>query len=145
MLSIFKNAKISIQNLKYNADNETLTGASLDMTGYDSVAFIAFANSGEAFATHALKAQMDDDSGMTDASTLASTSVTFATTTAAAGHGLATLEVHQPQKRWVRAIQTVPNFTTPRAVGCIAIRFNAKELPITNSGKLVVSPAAGAA
>ncbi len=145
MFSFLRNAKVSISTLKFNADNETLNGVALDMQGFDSVAFIAFANSGEAFATHAIKGQMDDDSGMTDASTMASTAITFATTTAASGHGLTTLEVHQPLKRWVRPVLTVPNFTTPRAVGCIAIRFNAREVPQTNAGELHVSPAAGAA
>lgn len=146
MFSLLKNAKISISALKYNADNETLNGVALDMQGYDSVAFIAFANSGEAFATHAIKGQMDDDSGFTAASTMASTAITFSTTTAAAGHGLATLEVHRPVMRWVRPVLTVPNFTTARAVGCLAIQFNAKDLPYgSNTGELHNSPAAGAA
>ena len=145
MESIFRNAKVSINTLKYNADNETLTGVALDMTGFDSIAFVGLAMSGEAFSTWAIKGQMNDDSGFTAASTMASTSVTFATTTAAAGHGLAILEVHRPQKRWVRALMTVPNVTTPRAAGVLAIQFNAKDLPQTNSGELHISPAAGTA
>lgn len=146
MFSLLKNTKISIGALKYNADNESLSGAPVDMTGFDSVAFIAFANSGEAFATHTIKGQMDDDTGFTDASTLASTAVTFSTTTAASGHGLTTLEIHHPSKRYVRPVQTVPNFSTARAVGCIAIQFNAKDLPYSaNAGELHISPAAGAA
>ena len=144
MFSLLKNTKISIQALKYNADNETLTGPALDMKGFDSVAFIAFANSGLA-GSHAIKAQMNDDTGFTAASTMAGTSIAFTTTTAATGHGLATLEVHQPIKRYVRALQTVPDFTTPRASGCIAIQFNAKDLPVSNTGELHISPAAGAA
>lgn len=146
MFSILKNTKISIQTLKYNADNETLTGPALDMQGFDSVAFIGFANSGEAFTTHAIKGQMNDDSGFTAASTMAGTSVTFATTTAATGHGLTTLEIHKPLKRWTRALQTVPNFTTPRACGVIAIQFNMKDMPYSsNAGEMHHSPAAGAA
>lgn len=145
MFSIIKNTKISIAALKYNADNETLTGAALDMQGYDSVAFIGLAVSGLAGA-HAIKAQMADVSGFSAASTMAGTSVAFTTTTAATGHGLATLEIHNPLKRWVRVLQTVPDFTTPRASGCVAIRFNAKDKPyVSNTGELHVSPAAGAA
>jgi hypothetical protein len=146
MESIFRNSKISINALKYNADNETLSGAALDMTGYDSVIFIGFAMSGEAFATHAVKVQGDDDSGFTAGSTLAGTSVTYSTTTAATGHGLGSVEVHEPGYKWVRALVTVPNFTTARAAGCIAIQFNKKDQPYaTNTGELHVSPAAGAA
>jgi hypothetical protein len=145
MDSLFRNAKVSIQTLKYNADNETLTGGALDMTGFDSVAFIGTAMSGEAFATWAVKAQMNDDSGFTAGSTMANTSVTFSTTTAASGHGLTMLEIHQPRKRWVRALMTVPNVSTPRAAQILAIQFNAKDKPQTNAGELHISPAVGAA
>jgi hypothetical protein len=55
MYSILKNTKISIQSLKA-ADNETLTGAGVDMLGFDSVCFIPVALKGEALS-FSIKAQ----------------------------------------------------------------------------------------
>lgn len=139
--SIFKDSKISISTLKA-ADNETLTGAILDMTGYDSVAFIAFALKGEAL-DFSIKAQQGDASNLSDYADLAGTAVAFSTTIPA--DGLTTLEIHQPSDQYVRPVVTVPNATAATPTGVIAIQFNAKEIPITNAGELHVSPAEGTA
>lgn len=140
MNSILRNTKVSINTLK-NADNETLTGATLDMQGYDSVAFIAFGLKGNV-ATPTIKAQEGAASDMSDAADLLGTSVNFATTVSA--DGLTVLEIHNPRKRYVRAIVAVPDITaTPH--GVIALQFNAKDLPITNAGELHSSPAEGTA
>ncbi|BCY18686.1 hypothetical protein hrd7_25350 [Leptolinea sp. HRD-7] len=141
MDSIFKDCKISIQAMKA-ADNETLTGTALDMQGYDSVAFIATALHGEAL-DFSIKAQQGAVSTMSDGADLAGTSVAFSTTTTV--DGLTTLEVHQPNERYVRSVTTVPNATAATPVLVLAIQFNSKDVPVSNSGELHVSPAEGTA
>lgn len=140
MFSILKNAKISIQALK-SADNETLTGVGVDMQGYDSVAFIAGALEGEV-ASYTIKAQQDTDSAFGTAADLAGTSVAWAT--GVSTKGLTTLEIVQPRERYVRPIVAVPNITAV-PVFCIALQFNAADLPVSNDGELHVSPAEGTA
>jgi hypothetical protein len=141
MESILKNTKLTICALK-SADNETLTGAILDMTGFDSVAFVAGALEGEAL-DFAVKAQQGAASNMSDAADLLGTSVAFSTTVGA--KGLTTLEVHQPRERYVRPLVTVPNATAATPTFCLAIQFNAKEVPQSNAGELHISPAEGTA
>ncbi len=140
MFSVLKNSKITICALKA-ADNETLTGTILDMQGYDTVAFIAGALEGEAGAP-SVKAQEDSDPGGGTMADLAGSATAFATT--AAAKGLATLEIHQPNKRYVRSMVTVPDWTA-KPVFCLALQFNARDLPVSNAGALLVSPAEGTA
>lgn len=141
MYSILKNCKISISSLK-SADNETLTGAILDMQGYDSVIWIADALKGEAL-NFTIKAQQGVASDMSDAADLLDTSVAW--TTAVGTDGLTALEIHQPQERYVRPVTAVPNASAATPVSVIAIQFNAKDLPQSNNGELHVSPAEGTA
>ncbi len=141
MFSVLKNAKVSIQALK-SADNETLTGTGVDMLGFDSVAFIAGALEGESLS-FAIKAQQAAVSDYSDAADLAGTSVAFATTIPA--KGLTTLEIVQPNERYVRPLVTVPNAAAATPTFCVAIQFNAKDLPQTNAGELHVSPVEGTA
>lgn len=142
MFSLIKDTKISIQALK-SADNESLTGATLDMLGYDSVAFIAGALAGEAL-DFTIKAAQGAASDLSDAADLEGTSITFATTTTV--NGLTTLEVHQPRERYVRAVVAVPNAAAATPTFCIAIQFNMGIKPYaTNAGELHVSPAEGTA
>ncbi|KAF0109468.1 MAG: hypothetical protein FD147_2243 [Chloroflexi bacterium] len=141
MQSILKDTKVTLLALK-NADNEALTSSILDMTGYDSVAFVAFALKGEAL-DFSIKAQQGDASNMSDAADLAGTAVAFSTTIPA--DGLTILEVHQPSDQYVRALVAVPNATAATPTGVLAIQFNAKNVPISNAGELHVSPAEGTA
>lgn len=141
MLSILKNAKISIQALK-SADNETLNGSGVDMQGYDSVAFIVGALKGEALS-FAIKGQQAQQSDYSDAADLLGTSVAFSTTTTV--DGLTTLEVVQPRERYVRPVITVPNALAATPTFCVALQFNAKDLPVSNDGEIHVSPAEGTA
>ena len=141
MESLLKNSKISISALKV-ADNEALTGAIVDMQGFDSVAFIAGALEGEAL-NFSIKAQQDTDPAGGTMADLAGTAVTFATTIPA--KGLTTLEIHQPGDRYVRPVVTVPNAGAATPTFCIAIQFNARDLPQVNAGELHLSPAEGTA
>ena len=141
MFSILKNCKLSIQSLKA-ADNETLTGAGVDMLGFDSVIFIPMALKGEAL-NFTIKAQQDSDSAFGTAADLLGTSVAFATTIGA--DALSALEIHQPLERYVRPLTAVPNAVAATPVAVLAIQFNAKDLPQSNDGELHVSPAEGTA
>jgi hypothetical protein len=141
MYSILKNTKISIQSLKA-ADNETLTGAGVDMLGFDSVCFIPVALKGEALS-FSIKAQQAAVSDYSDAADLLGTSVAF--TTAIGTDGLSGLEIHTPNERYVRPLVVVPNATAATPTAVLAIQFNAKEIPQTNAGEVHISPAEGTA
>ena len=75
------------------ADNETLTGAGVDMLGYQGVVFFASALKGE-IKTYGLKAQQDTDVAFGSAQDLAGSNVAFATGTST--DGFAFLEIHNP-------------------------------------------------
>jgi hypothetical protein len=141
MYSILKNAKISIQALKA-ADNETLTGNGVDMQGFDSVIFVAGAMEGEAL-NFALKAQQAAASDYSDAADLAGTNVAFST--GVSTRGLSSLEIVQPGEQYVRPVITVPNAVAATPTFCLAIQFNAKDVPQVNAGELHVTPAEGTA
>lgn len=145
MFSIYKDSVVSIQTYKGTADNESLTGAGVDMKGFRAVAFIVGAAGGETFSTWSIKAQQDSDSGFGTAADLVGTATAFATADTPTD-GLAILEIVEPKERYVRPIITVPNVSTAKNVFCIAIKYGAEVLPTTNAtGEQHVSPAEGTA
>lgn len=144
-MDIYQDSVVTVEIAKSLGDNETLTGAGVDMLGYNSVCFIMTVSGGEA-GNCTLKAQQDVESAFGTAADLAGTSQTVAPTISAADLGV--LDIHNPQERYVRAVATVPNLTTPAGVSVIAIRYNAKYLPkATNAGygEHFVAPAEGTA
>lgn len=143
MYSLKENGLVTLQ-AKKSADNETLTGTGVDMLGYGAVAFIVIAEGGED-ASFSIKAQQADASNYGDAADLAGSAVAFATVASPSTDGLAVLEVRNPMNRYVRPIVTVPNVATAKLVAVIAIRLDAKDLPVSNAGELHVGPAEGAA
>lgn len=145
MFNILKDTAVSIQTYK-SADNESLTGAGVDMKGYRGVAFIVGAAGGEDFSTWSVKAQQDTDSAFGTAADLVGTATAFSTIASPSTDGLAILEIVEPKERYVRPVITVPNVTTAKITFCIAIRYGAEELPVSgNVGELHVSPAEGTA
>jgi len=141
MDSILKDTTIAIEALKA-ADNETLTGTGVDMQGYDAVAFVVGALQAEAL-NFTIKAQQDSDPAFGTAADLLGTSVAFAT--GIATDGLTTLEIVQPNERYVRPIIAVPNANAATPTFCISIRLKAKDVPKANDGELHLSPAEGTA
>lgn len=141
MDNLSKTAVFSIEALK-SADNEALTGAGVDMAGFDSVVFVVGALEGEAL-NFSIKAQQAAASDFSDAADLAGTATAFSTTVEA--KGLAVLEIRQPAERYVRAVVTVPNATAATPTFCTAIKYNGRTLPQTNSGELHTTPAEGTA
>ena len=143
MYSFLNNTEVSIQALDGAADNETLTGSGVDMQGYDSVAFVTGCLLGEELSL-SIKAQQDTVSTFATAHDIEDSSVPF--TTDAYTNGLTTLEIHNPQERYVRPLIAVPNANAAKAVFCIAILFNASKLPVgANAGELLVCPGEGTA
>lgn len=144
-------AAIDIQALKANADNESINGSGVDMTNHYGVLFLGGLQSGTAeTGTITMKAQQAGSSDYSDAADLEGTSVSAVKGTATTAHGLAILEVVQPQERYVRPVLTVPNIATATAAFVIAIKYGPKELPVSNSGtntgvEIHVSPAEGTA
>lgn len=141
MDSILKDCKISLLALKAASDNEAINGSGVDMQGFDSVAFIAGAYRGNV-GSPTIKVQQDSDVAFGTAADLLGTSATF--TTAAGTDGLTTVEIHNPGKRYLRPVLTIPDWTAV-ATFCIAIQHNAIDEPQTNAGEIHISPAEGTA
>ena len=143
MQSIFSDLQPDKQLLDTDADNETLYGSGVDMTGYSGVAFFAIAGKGEV-GTFTLKAQQDTASGYGTAADLAGTAKTFTTATGTDGFGF--IEVKNPQERYVRPALVVPNLSAAKSVAIFAIRYGGQYAPETNTdGELNVAPAEGTA
>lgn len=141
MQNFINGHKVDLVALKA-ADNETLTGATLDMQGYEGVAFVAVALKGEALS-FSVKAQQGAAANMSDAADLAGTATSFAPTIT--DDALTVLEVFRPQERYVRAVVTVPNAAAATPTAVIAIRYGARVAPVGNAGELHISPIEGTA
>ena len=141
--TLFEDTVVSVEGFKIDGDNESITGAGVDMLGYSGVMFVAVCGKGEAAAC-TIKAQQDSDSAFGSAADLLGSSKAFSA--AISTNGSAVLDIYKPQERYVRAIVAVPNLTTPAAVTIIAIKYGPVSKPTTNmAGELHVSPAEGTA
>lgn len=141
--SIYHDTVVSFQCAK-NADNESLTGAGVDMQGKKGVVFIVAALQGEA-ADFTIKAQQDSDSAYGTAADLEGTSVAFSTGSSA--DAVAVLEIVDPLERYVRPVIAVPDLSAAKAVACIAIAYGGQYKPETapTYGEHHVAPAEGTA
>jgi hypothetical protein len=139
--NVFESCKRVPQVIKA-ADNETLNGAGVDMSGYEGVAFTVLALKGEAL-NFTIKAQEADESDFSDAADLAGTSVAFST--AVGTDGYAMLDIFRPQKQYVRPVVVVPNATAATPVSVEAIQYGGRFQPETNTGELHTSPDEGTA
>lgn len=132
-----------LQKVDIDADNETLYGAGVDMSGYEGVIFFCTVSKGEA-ANFSLKVQQDTASNFGSAADLEGTAKTIAIATSTDGFGF--VDVKNPQERYVRPALVCPNVGTARSISIISIRYGAKYLPETNSdGEQHVAPAEGTA
>lgn len=84
--SIYHDTAVAVEVTKVDADNEVVTGAGVDMSGFEGVAFIAVVGKGEV-AAHSLKAQQDTDSAFGTAADLAGTAKAFSSAVAADARG----------------------------------------------------------
>lgn len=143
MFNLKEEGVVTIQALKA-ADNESLTGTGVDMLGYKSVLFVAGSLKGEAL-NFTMKAQQASASNFSSAADLEDSKVEFSTTESA--DALAMLDVRQPKERYVRPVVAVPDAAAATPTFCIAIRYNAKYKPVTQSAEaeLHVTPDEGTA
>lgn len=139
--NMFESTKFVPQVLKA-ADNETLVGAGVDMSGYEGVAFYAVALKGEAL-NFAIKAQQAQVSDYSDAADLKDTSVAFATTIGADGSTM--LDIYRPTEQYVRPSIAVPNAAAATPVAVIAVLYGGRIQPESNAGELHSSPDEGTA
>jgi hypothetical protein len=139
--TMYEDTKVVPQVIKA-ADNETLVGAGVDMSGYEGVAFYVLALKGEAL-NFTIKGQQDTDPAFGTVQDLEGTSVAFAT--AVGTDGATMLDIHRPAKQYVRPSIAVPNAGAATPVACIAILYGGRYRPETNAGELHVSPAEGTA
>ena len=139
--NMFESCKYVPQVLKA-ADNETLVGQGVDMSGYEGVAFYAYALKGEAL-DFSMKAQQDTDSAFGTVADLKDTSVAFSTTVGADGYTM--LDIYRPTKQYVRPSVAVPNAAAATPVAVIAVLYGARYQPLSNDGKLHTSPDEGTA
>jgi hypothetical protein len=144
MRNLLSGAAVSVQAFNGTANNGTVTGAGVDMSGYSNVVFLGIVQSGKA-GTVTMKAQQDTDAAYGSAADLLGTSVSTIAGTAATAYGTAMIEISNPRERYVRPLMVVPDMGTA-AVTMVAIRFGADYLPVTNTGAEVhLSPAEGTA
>lgn len=139
--TMFEDTKYVPQVLKA-ADNETLVGQGVDMSGYEGVAFYVVALKGEVL-DFAIKAQQDIDSAYGTVADLKDTSVAFSTTIAADGYTM--LDIYRPTEQYVRPSVAVPNATAATPVAVIAVLYGGRNRPETNAGEIHVSPDEGTA
>ena len=139
--NMFESCKYVPQVLKA-ADNETLVGQGVDMTGYEGVAFFAVALKGEAL-NFAMKAQQDSDSAWGTVADLKDTSVAFSTAVGTDGYTM--LDIYRPTEQYVRPSVAVPNAAAATPVAVIAILYGARFQPVSNTGELHTSPDEGTA
>lgn len=124
------------------ADNESIEGESVDMLGYGAVCFYTGCLKGEELTITVKAQQSSDDSSYAD---LEETGDTF--TTDLYSDGLAVLDIPKPVDRYVRPHITMPDASAAKSLFCLAIRYNAKTKPITQTGEheLHASPDEGTA
>jgi hypothetical protein len=139
--NMFEDTKFVPQVIKA-ADNETLVGQGVDMSGYEGVAFFVLALKGEAL-NFAMKAQQDSDPAWGTVQDLKDTSVAFATAVGTDGYTM--LDIYRPTEQYVRPSIAVPNGTDPTPIAVIAILYGGRSRPESNVGELHTSPDEGTA
>lgn len=139
--NMFESTKFVPQVLKA-ADNETLVGQGVDMSGYEGVAFYAYALKGEAL-DFAMKAQQDTDAAWGTVADLKDTSVAFSTTIAADASTM--LDIYRPTEQYVRPSVAVPNASAATPVAVMAVLYGGRVQPESNAGELHTSPDEGTA
>lgn len=147
MKSFVKEAKVSsaITPTAGAAAQTDISGTTLDMAGFDSVACIIRLGAITSGAVTTVKWQQDTASGMGTAADLAGTSMTIADD---ADGTIVVTEVIKPMERYVRVY--VDRATQDAVIASAEyIQFNARTIPVTQpSGtatEVTVGPAEGTA
>jgi hypothetical protein len=117
------------------AGTTAINGTAVDTQGYSGVRFIVVAGALTATQVTSLKAQQSDDDGATDAYSDLEGSLTGPFADADAGKALV-LEIHRPQKRYVRPV--INRATANAAIACVICElFNASHVPADQDATVV--------
>jgi hypothetical protein len=116
---------------------DTLNGAILDLANFDSVCFIATTGDVADTAVGTLKAYCGDEAALGDGA-YKTTTATFTAGAATADNKVFVLDVVRPGKRYVRADFVRETANIP-VESIIAIRYNARNIPVTQPADVVAS------
>lgn len=138
MISLLKDAKITQVENSASAAQTELVSDILDMSGYDSVMFIA--DLGDVTATSVLTLSLKDNSAnsTSGAAAISGASATFTAAASDADNKLLIVDCYRPAQRYVFASLTR---TTADAVvdGIIAIQYNSRTVPQTQGSTVLAS------
>ena len=146
MLNLARNLRIARALNAVAAGQTDQNGSIIDTANYEGVVFIAALGTLAAGAVTALKAQMGNESNLSDAADLAGTAQSIADTD---DNKLLVLDIHRPAERYVRAVVT--RGTADATIdGVIAILYGPRVLPVTQDSTVAgiethVSPEEGTA
>lgn len=140
MNNFLKNCKVSRVENAATAGVDDLTTDVLDMSGFDSVAFIAIL--GDVTSGSAIELQVFGNTANSDSSPtpveLTADNVKFTAGASDADNKLLIVDVHRPSYRYVFGKLVID---TQNAVvdGIIAVQYNAKSLPVTQPSSVFSS------
>ena len=113
----------------------TTSGSILDMSGYDSVMFIAKFDDVDNTSVLTLRAQQDVLNGADAMATLTG-SATFTAGASDADDNVLILDIHRPRDRYVRPQVIVG--TANATIACVlGVQYNARNLPVTQSADVL--------
>lgn len=138
-MNLLKNAKVT-RVLNGGAGTASATaekGTIIDMAGFESVMFIAMLNDvvDTAALTLAVAASDTNDTG---AMALLSGSATKTAGASDCDNGLMVVDVAHPNQRYLEVQLTHATANAPHG-GVLAIQYNAKDVPVTQSAGVVAS------
>ncbi len=132
MKSLLKDCKIVLaSNPSTQSASSDVAGKVVDMQGYDSCVFINTIGATSTVVT--MHAQLASSTSDADFASL--TNATVGPTTV--GNGTLVIEVHKPTKRYLRTVLTSTGASNLNG-GTVAILFNARDVPVTNSSSDVI-------
>lgn len=135
-----KNTKIIPVLGYFAAGTNKRTSSIVDMQGFEGVEFVALFGTLIAAGTIDVYAEQDDVNATTDMSRVPATTTPHTVTTADALLALSAirLDIYQPEKRYVQC-NIKPASQSEEILGMIAILYNGKVKPITDSSLVIAS------
>lgn len=143
MYSILKDSKISKVEARAAAGTTDLESDILDMSGFDSVMFIA--STGDATSGTVLELQVfgNTSSSTSGATEITANSAQFTSSSATdADNKLLVVDVHRPAYRYVYAVFVIDTQNC-EGDGIYAIQYNAKSVPVTADSDVIASALVG--
>lgn len=145
MFSLLKDSKISKVEARAAAGTTDLVSDILDMSGFDSVMFIASTGDGTSGTVLELQVHGNTASSVSSPTPveLTSDSATYTSTTATdADNKLLIVDLHRPAYRYVYATLVIDTQNC-ECDGIYAIQYNAKSVPVTADSDVIASALIG--